>query len=428
MNKDKLISICINACRFFLAAVFAFSGFIKANDPLGTVYKIQDYLEAWELYAFKDNFFPYVMSVSLGVFEFVVGINFLLGLRKKLTAFLILVFMLVMTPLSLWLAIENPISDCGCFGDAVLLTNWETFAKNVVLLVAAILVARYSNRIIKLVSDRVDWLMSLYAFVFIIFFALYSYHRLPTFDFRPFKIGTDIRAAMEVPEGAQKTVYETVLLYAKDGETRRFTIDNYPKNTTWVFVDAETVVKEKGYEPPISDFTIISCKEGDDITPQVLSDSGYTFLLVAPWLSKADDSEMDLINEVYDYSRDHGYRFIALTASNDEDIELWSDNTGAEYEFAIMDEILLKTIVRSSPGLVLIKDGVIINKWSCSNLPDEYTLSAPLDKLPIGDLNKKTVAYKIFSLLAWFILPLLFLMVIDVIWRKIQTVRTKKVK
>ena len=424
MNKEKLILIWTNLCRFFLSAVFIFSGFIKANDPLGTVYKIQDYLEAWNFVTLSQNAFPHLLAMLLGIFEFIVGTYLLFGIRRKLTPLVVTIFMLVMTPLTLWLALDNPISDCGCFGDAIVLTNWETFFKNIVLLIASVSVLVFSRQMFKLVTQKVDWIISLYSVLFIIFFTILCYKRLPVFDFRPYYIGADIYEGMRIPEGAKKSVFETVFVYKKDGVKKKFTVDNYPKDTTWTFVDAETVLKEKGYEPPIKDFSIITQEDGLDITEEVLTDKGYTFLLVAPWMNKADDSGIDLINEVYDYSVDNGYRFLCLTASNDEDIEMWKDNTGAEYPFALMDEITLKTIVRSSPGLVLMKDGIIINKWSASNLPDEYALSGPLDELSIGEVNPHTTAYKILVMLGWFVLPLLLLNIIDFLWGRLQ--RKKK--
>ena len=176
-NKQihRAVVIWTNACRFLLAVVFTFSGFIKANDPLGTVYKVQDYLEAWGLLSLKSGALPYVLALAVGVFEFALGIYLLFGIRRRLAPFLTLLVMCFMTPLTLWLAISNPISDCGCFGDAVVLTNWETFAKNVVLLIAAVSVFRGSRHLFKLVTDKVDWLVALYSFVFIIFSSTFLY-------------------------------------------------------------------------------------------------------------------------------------------------------------------------------------------------------------------------------------------------------------
>lgn len=421
------VVVWTNFCRFLLAFVFTFSGFIKANDPLGTVYKIEDYLEAWGMISVVPAALVYLAAMLMGMIEFTLGIYLLFGIRRRIASFSVLLLMAMMTPLTLWLALANPISDCGCFGDAIVLTNWETFGKNVVLLFAAISVFKWRRTIIGLVTSKVDWLVALYSTVFIVIYTLFCISRLPVFDFRPYHIGADIRKGMEIPEGKKPTTYETTFVYSKDGVEKEFTIDNFPaSDTTWVFVDSRTHVKEKGYEPPIHDFSILSQEDGIDLTDLVLDDEGYTFLLVAPQLSMADDSNMDLINEVFDYSLEHNYRFLCVTASSDEDIATWQENTGAEYPFALMDDITLKTMIRSNPGLILLKKGVVVNKWSDGNLPDEYQLSAPLDKLPIGQLNRKTVTHKIVEVVVWFVAPLLLFTLCDLAWLNYRNRKAKR--
>ena len=195
---------------------------------------------------------------------------------------------------------------------------------------------------------------------------------------------------------------------------KEFTLDNYP-DSTWTFVETRTVLKEKGYEPPIHDFSIVSLETGEDLTDSILSDKGYTFLLVAHRIENADDSNIDLINEIYDYSVEHGYGFYALTSSPEEQIELWRDKTGAEYPFCQMDDITLKTIIRSNPGLMLIKDGVILNKWSDNSLPDEYVLTDSLDKLELGQQKQESDLRTIGYVLLWFIIPLLMVIGVDIL-------------
>ena len=229
----KAIVLWTNISRFVLAAVFIFSGFIKANDPLGTVYKVQDYFEAWRLLDLAQGFLPYVIALVMGVFEFVIGTYLLFGIRRRVAPMLSLLLMSFMTPLTLWLAIDNPISDCGCFGDALILSNWETFFKNLFLLVAAISVYKWNQCILKFVSNQMDWLIALYSTVFIILFSVYSLNNLPTFDFRPYHLGANIVEKMKVPEGKKLPVYETILVYEKEGERREFTVDNFPEDSTW---------------------------------------------------------------------------------------------------------------------------------------------------------------------------------------------------
>ena len=421
----SIIGLWTNACRFFLAIVFIFSGFVKAVDPLGTQYKIQDYLEAFGWAASVPAFLPFLASILQAMVEFCLGVYLLFGIRRRMTTLFVVLIMGVMTPLTLWLALSNPISDCGCFGDAVTLTNWETFGKNVFLLIAAASVFKWGNRITPLVTKRFDWLVAMYAFLYISGMTLYCYHELPVFDFRPYHIGADIRKGMEIPEGAKPTVYETRFILQKNGVEKEFTLENYP-DSTWTFVDSQTIVKEQGYEPPIHDFSIIRQEDGEDITDEVLDDDNYTFLLVAHQLSQADDSTIDLINELYDYSVEHGYQFYCLTSSPDSDIEDWQERTGAEYPFCLMDDITLKTMIRSNPGLMLLKNGVVINKWSVNSLPDEYVLTDRLEKLPLAQINEKTFSHKVVLVLAWFVFPLLFFSMVDVIWEHFH--RKKKLK
>lgn len=227
-HLHKAIVIWTNLCRFLLAGTFLFSGFIKANDPLGTVYKIQDYFEAWGLFSLNSGLFVYALALGIGIIEFLLGIYLFFGIRRRFAPFATLILLSLMTPLTLWLAIDNPISDCGCFGDAVLLTNWETFFKNIGLLIAAISVFKWSKHQFKLVTGKVDWIISLYSTLFIIFFSLFCLRYLPVFDFRPYHLGADIRKGMEIPEGVKLTSYETIFTYQKGEEKKTLPSTVFP--------------------------------------------------------------------------------------------------------------------------------------------------------------------------------------------------------
>ena len=428
MDNDKqhrVIGVCTTVCRFILAVVFIFSGFVKAIDPLGTQYKIQDYMVAFGWADLFPASLAFAGAVLLGLLEFCLGVYLFFGIRRIIAPRLTVLLMSVMTPLTLWLALDNPITDCGCFGDAVVLSNWETFWKNVVLLALSIVVLKWRKRLFPLVTVRFDWVIGLYGFLYIFGICIYSYRDLPIFDFRPYHVGADIQQGMNVPEGEKLTTYETRFLMTKDGEEKEFTLENYP-DSTWTFVDSKTVVKEKGYEPLIHDFSMIRWEDGEDITEQVLNDEGYTFLLVAHQLSLADDSAMDLINELYDYSLSNGYAFYCLTSSEDEDIFKWQEYTGAEYPFCQMDDITLKTMIRSNPGLMLLKKGVVVRKWSNSNLPDEYQLTDRLENLPLGQTDERSFMLKIVHVVAWFALPLLFCCLLDLAWERYRKNRNKE--
>ena len=416
------IGVITTVCRFVLAVVFIFSGFVKAIDPLGTQYKIQDYLDAFGWTGVFPEFVPFIASALLGMLEFCLGVYLFFGIRRIVAPRAVVAVMAVMTPLTFWLAWDHPVSDCGCFGDALVLTNWETFGKNVVLLAMSLVVLKWRRRLFPLATTRFDWLIALYGFLYILCMTVYCYRHLPVFDFRPYYVGADIRQGMSIPEGEEPTEFETRFVLQKDGVEKEFTLENYP-DSTWTFVDSKTVVKKQGYEPPIHDFSMIRYDDGEDITEQVLADEGYTFLLVAHQLGQANQSRMDLINELYDYCLEYGYAFYCLTSSSDEDILKWQEDTGAEYPFCLMDNITLKTMVRFNPGLMLLKKGTVVGKWSIIDIPDEYQLVGPLEQLPMGEANRPSFVYRLIGVLMWFAFPLFLMCVADLSWERYRKKR-----
>ncbi len=375
----------LNICRLLLAVTFILSGFVKAVDPIGTQYKIQDYLIALGFGREVPDILTLSAAVLLGAVEFLLGICLLFAIRRRLVSKLVLYVLLVMTPLTLWLALANPISDCGCFGDAIKLTNWQTFWKNVILLAAAIIVVRSPRDMARLISESNQWIVFNYSAIFILFFISgRSLYTLPQFDFRPYHVGTDLR------NGWQRMM---------DGE-----------------------------ESPYVDFFIEQTEDGEDITEAVLNSKGYSFLLISPHLEQADDSQLDQINLVYEYSQDNDYPFYCLTASTGDAITHWQDMTGAEYPFCNTDETTLKTVIRSNPGLLLLKNGMVIRKWSHNKLPSENDLSQPLEQSELGKLPSDNVASKILWILTWFVLPLLLLTIADRTWAWSQWIRRKRRK
>lgn len=423
----KFKSIIVNICRLILAAVFIFSGYVKAIDPLGTQYKIQDYLESLGLQNVLPDLVTLAASVGLAALEFSLGVFMLFAIRRRITSRLTLAFMVVMTIISVWLVLANPVEDCGCFGDAIKLTNGQTLLKNIILLGCAVIVAAWPLCMVRLVSKSTQWIFTNYTVLFILSSSIYSLYLLPIFDFRPYHVGADIRKGMEIPEDAPQPKFETTFILKKDGVQKEFTLENYP-DSTWEFVDSKTVQTEKGYVPPIHDFSIELNETGEDITEQVLSEKGYTFLLISPHLEHADDSNFGQIDELYEYAQDHEIPFYCLTASSEKPIKRWMDLTGAEYPFCKTDETTLKTIIRSNPGLLLIKDGTIIRKWSHNNLPviESSDVSLPLEKLAIGKMPDDNIPGKIASILLWFFMPLFLLAIADRTWAWTKWIKKKE--
>lgn len=410
MNKEIKGKIAL-VLEIMIGCVFVFSGFVKVVDPLGGLYKIVDYLDAfgWEPLKPLGFFGMALMSAA----EFMLGVCMLLGVRQKLTAIGVLLFMLVMTPITFYLALYNPVTDCGCFGDALVISNWATFWKNVVLLIAVIIVLNWCQFCKRGFTWVTEIAIAAYSLIFMLIITGLCFQNLPVIDFRPYKIGTNIPESMIIPEDAEKDVYETTLIYKKDGVEKEFTMENYPKDSTWEFVDSRNILISKGYEPPIHDF-VLSHSDDGDITDVILEDSNYVFLLIAHNLSEFDllsnpgGAHYDYgksVNAAYQYAKENGYKFYCLTATGEDnpDMEKYKKATGAEYEYLNADEIMLKTIIRSSPGLMLIKEGNIINKWAVQNIP---TFEQPLAESEYGQMELPNNKGRILLIALLYLIPL----------------------
>ena len=263
-NRQWPVTLGVNICRLVLAVTFIFSGFVKAVDPLGMQYKLHDYAVAMNLDRWVPDWATLAAAVLLGLFEFSIGIYLLFAIRRKRTALLTAIFMAIMTLLTVWIAIANPVSDCGCFGDAIVLTNEQTLLKNIVLMAAAAVVLIWPLRMPRLISKSNQWIVRNYAGLFILIVSTISLYDLPMFDFRPYHIGANLRKGMEIPNGAEEPEFSTTFIMQKDGVQKEFTLDNYP-DSTWTFVDSHTVQTKEGYVPPIHDFSMTPIGTDQDI-------------------------------------------------------------------------------------------------------------------------------------------------------------------
>ena len=425
--SQRLLKMIVNLCRIIVAVTFIFSGFVKAIDPIGTQYKLQDYLGAIGMAGILPNWTLLAVAVFLAAIEFCIGIFLLFAIQRRLISKLTVAFMAFMTMVTVWIVVADPVKDCGCFGDALHLTNTETLIKNIVLLVCSLAIMYRPLAMFRFVSKSNQWIVTNYTIVFILVSSGFSLYYLPIFDFRPYHIGVNIPRGMEIPKGAKLPQFKTTFIMEKNGQRKEFTLDNYP-DASWKFIDSKTVQTSEGYIPPIHDFSITDNKTGLDLTNSVLSHKGYTFLLIAPHLETADDSNFGDIDRLYEYAQSYDIPFYCLTASTTKAIKRWIDLTGAEYPFCITDEAVLKTIIRSNPGLLLLKDGTIINKWSHNNLPNEAKLSRPISQSSLGKMPKDSVPAKILEIVLWFILPLTLLTLADRLWAWSKWVRLKEHK
>lgn len=414
----------VNACRFLLGATFVFSGFVKAIDPIGTQYKLQDYISAVGMGGIVPDIVTLLASVALSALEFSLGVFILFAIRRHLVSKILVAFMAVMTLITVWIALFNPVKDCGCFGEALRLTNVQTLLKNIVLLAASVVVAWRPLRMYRFLSRSTQWIAINYTILFVLLLSAHCLYHLPLIDFRPYHIGMNIKKGMEIPAGAPQPEFETTFILQKNGVKKEFTLDNYP-DSSWQFVDSKTVQTKEGYVPPIHDFSIQKA-DGDDITDSVLTAKGYIFLLVSPHLEQADDSNFGDIDLLYEYCQERKIPFYCLTASTKKDIDHWADITGAEYPFCFTDETTLKTIIRSNPGLLLLKDGTIIRKWSHNDLPSSSSLNAPLSKLSIGAMPSTSLGETIMKVVLLFFIPLILLVFADRTWAWTRYLRRKR--
>ena len=356
--------------RFIVGVVFVFSGFVKAVDPLGSAYKFADYFTAFKL-GFLE-FLALPMGIFLSAFELVLGIILILGYRRKTTFTVLMWFMSFFTLLTFILALFNPVSDCGCFGDALILTNWQTFFKNVVLMVFVLILYFARNVSIPGASAWREWIVVGSLFVSASLFSFWNYRHLPLIDFRPYDVGTVIREEMEIPDGVPMDEYKTSLIYRniESGKTTAFTMEDYPKDTLqWEFVDSESKLVKKGYEPPIHDFAIMD-DYGNDLVDEILSDADYSLIMFAYDLAGADKEALLNAGEWSQlelFASD--FSFYAVTSATSADVESISAELGLGYQFLAGDEIMIKTIVRSNPGFMLLKNGAILGKWAFRDFP-----------------------------------------------------------
>jgi uncharacterized membrane protein YphA (DoxX/SURF4 family) len=404
--SEKTLKILINIARVLLGLCFVFSGFVKAVDPMGTTYKIHDYLEAFGLVYFTD--LSYFFSVLLSTFEFFLGMALLLGVYKHTITLLLLLFMVFVTPLTLYIAIAKPVTDCGCFGDALVLSNTMTFVKNLFLLGLALAVFLWNDLFILLYGPHTSRWTTLWCILFPLFVSTYCSMHLPLFDFRPYKIGNHLPDQMKTAQGATTDSIATVFIYEKGGVRKNFTLDQAPvSDSTWKFVDRVDKVVREGAKAPIHDF-VFQHPERGDITQEVLSNPSYTFLLVSEKLEDMNYSKMPELLEIKRYAESRGYQFLGLTSSNERIIEDWKYEYDDNLTFCTMDNLTLRTMIRSNPGLILLKNGTVYQKWGFRDIPDFSGEKRPLGKLPYGVVSPTSGKKILGGLILVLLLPLLF--------------------
>lgn len=383
--KERVFSSVAALSRVLVGLVFIFSGFVKAVDPLGSTYKFIDYFNAFGLPSLEVAAFP--LAILLSALEFTIGACLILFIQSRWANWTALLFMSLFTPLTLWLAITNPVHDCGCFGDALVLTNWQTFYKNVLILLFATISFAFKNRCRTWMKASAEWLISAGVLLIVISFSWYNYEHLPVIDFRPYKVGVSIPQKMAIPEGAPADIYEQYFTLVDTVSGKKVEVESsvylndstYWKNgTSWKYIaSSEPKLLKKGYQPEIHDFRITSSL-GEDITSDVLNDPRFYFILVAYDLKKTNSDHLPLIKSIYNQAIKNDYQFICLTASSESIVEKYRHMWQIPYQFYYADPITLKTIIRANPGLMILHKGKIVAKWHHNDIPDFNSINAKL--------------------------------------------------
>ena len=345
--------------RIFVGILFIISGLIKLNDPVGFSFKLEEYFSIGVLNL--PFFEPYALAISIFVVivEVLLGIFLLIGLKPKFTVWSLLAMIVFFTFLTFYSAYFNKVTDCGCFGDAIKLTPWESFTKDVILL-ALILVLVWGLSYIKpLFSLKVNWAIAGLSVLGCILFCIQVLHHLPSVDFRPYKIGANIEEGMSIPPDAPKPIQEFAWKFKVNGQEQVYVTNGGYPDVEGEFIGVETTVVQEGYEPPIHDFTIE--QEGQDFSASLLQEPKLV-MVIAYDLAKSELEAFKAVKTATDTALSKGYKVIGMSASGVGESAAVLQEYQLNFEFYFTDMTTLKTIVRSNPAILVLERGTILQK------------------------------------------------------------------
>lgn len=361
------MKVFIVISRFLVGVLLIISGLIKANDALGFSYKLDEYFQVFGM-AFLEVI-SYPLAVSICILEIVLGVATLIAYRMKIVTTLMLLLMVFFTFLTFYSAWFDVVKDCGCFGDALKLTPWQSFGKDIALLILIVPMFLRRNQIKPLLErPMANWTMGIVVLL-CIWFSYHTYAHLPVIDFRPYAVGNDIIKGMEIPEGAPRDSVVMLFKYRKDGVDYEFSADEFPPDlSTYEFVDRIDKVVKEGYVPPIHDFTMTD-EDGLDQAEDLLAEDVFKFLLIAYDLDKTNKKVQERLNEFAMTSEKEDIPFYGMTGSIPSKISDFRHTNNTMFNYYGCDATTLKTIVRSNPGLLLLKGSKILAKWHHNDIP-----------------------------------------------------------
>lgn len=360
--------------RVITGLLFIFSGLIKINDPMGFAYKLEEYSVAFNLKWLGS--YSLALSVSLCVLEIVLGAAILLGLKSKLVTRGLLALIIFFAFLTFYSAWFHKVTECGCFGDAIPMTQWQSFGKNVLLLLMIIHMCIYYKLIQPLVNLKAAWALLLLSGAVSAGLGYYTINHLPVFDFLPYKIGNHLPDLMKIPAGAATDEFEITytLKNTHTGQVRQLSDKEYLsskiyENKDWKYISAsEPVLIKAGYQAPLKDFRITDA-QGIDHTDEIVNNQGYELLYIEYDLHNADIEAQGQLNDLATTAQEFNVRTIGITAESTQDVDLFCRKVNTMYEMFYCDAVPLKMIVRANPGVVLLHNGTVVNKWHMADLP-----------------------------------------------------------
>lgn len=361
-NKRQFV-VLVNVCRLLLALALMLSGFLKAVDPMGGVYKLQEYATAFSFHAISDAWLQ-AASMAQAAVEFLIGLYLLMGVYRCVVPLMALVLMSLFTPFSLYLWVSDMVTDCGCFGESIIMSNGATFAKNVVLLLLALLVFVKRSLFIGKLDSKVRWVLALFSLVYIFALQTVAVNHLPLIDAGDYVIGNNIRSMVEYTPGD----YRYMSVYRKGSTEIALPVDSVP-GEDWEFVKTYSELLNPGTEPLIGNFSFVDWEYDMDVADELLADTGYVYIVVVEDVEKASVTHIDRINDLYDYCLAGDLRFCAVSSSDEDALAMWAKRTGAEYAVCWADRALLRSMVHANPGVVVLKNGVVVGKWAIADMP-----------------------------------------------------------
>lgn len=373
--------------RLMVGAVFLFSGFTKGIDPWGSIYKFDEYLRSFGFYDY--NGLLTFMAFSVSAVEFMLGAFMLLGIYRRFTPWAMLAMMTVMVPLTLYIAITNDVADCGCFGDAITLSNWGTFWKNVALTVALVYLVIFNRKVKNIYGFAVQWIVAVLSVAYLLMVAWLGYSFQPLIDFRPFPVGTIVSGNDDAADNS-----EYIFIYEKNGLAQEFTLDSLPDDT-WAFVDRRPV-ESGGVDTMVAaahrPITVLDTDYG--VADDVILGHGEQLLLLFPSLSDVVIPFTYRINEICDFCGKHGIDVVGLTSGGKDEIAEWNDLSMADYPMYVMDDSELKMLARGNPAAVLLRDGAVAWKRTMQSMSiDNIDDAASIDDVAMADVEPSHVLY-----------------------------------